>query len=769
MAHTGPISYAQEDPWYVSRLVPDAVPYNEVAVLRRHGALDVAAFRRAFAIVAQRYDAWCTTFPVTAGRPVRRVDAVAAADLEVIDLRGPGGTEAGSPVARAVADIAARPYDLEQGPLLRPVLVQLAETEFVFCLCAHHLVFDCLSVARVAIPELVACYEAVLVGAPIELPEPAATYDEYATWEREWLEGAAGPRRFDYWRVRLAGAVPPVLPADRQRPSAPRFRGGAVPIALPAPLVERMRAAGKAAGGSIFQVLAAGFATLLHGYSGQPEVVFATAADLRRRTKFERMVGFAATWLAIRADFSDSPSFDTLVRRLRVEVLESFDMAIPFGQVVAALHPKRGDGANPLLRVLFVLNPTAELGPDWDLDFTDDRIADAIGATKLDLQVELQEDPTGGVRGRVLFDIDLFDRATIQRLVGDWAALLDRLVDDPTAALPDRGAATAGPADTPSAPASALQSSLVAIWRRVLDVDQVGVHDDFFELGGRSLLAVQMLLEVEQELGVVVPVSDLLDGAVTVAGLAQRIETGPGAAPGVGDVPVFFIWPHEPAMLAVRHLADAFGDTPTVSLVVPDEPGDPTPIGTLAALMVEQIRRRQPQGPYRIAGFSLGGLVGYEVAALLRGAGERLEWLVVLDVPTPAVAKTSFRPAARLARLLDRRPADRWRRLKVASRLTPPALAASQRAAETRAFERRWWAAGLRYVPTAHDTAMELFVAHDTAWRYRSADLGWPALHAGPVTVHVVPGDHDTLLVPPHVGLIGERLAERLGAGLRSV
>jgi len=772
-----PISFAQEDLWYVSRLAPLAAPYNEVAILRRSGPLDIDALSRSFDEVVRRHNAWRTTFPLVGERPVQLVGPPLPIEFPVIDLGQAGRHDPERDVARVAGELAGRPYDLEHGPTLRPFVVRLGDEDHRIYLAAHHLVFDCLSLARVAVPELITLYEAAVSGLPPVLAPALAQYRDYTAWERNWVGGPPGARRLEHWRHHLAGAAPPALPLDRPRREHPRFRGGAEPIRLPAALAERVRAAGLAASASTFQILAAGLAVLLHQRTGHEEVIFATAADLRRRRELEPVLGFAATWLAIRADLSGKPTFATLVRRLRDEVLEGVDMAIPFGQVVAALHLKRGSGVNPLLRVLLVLNPAVSLPSGWDLDLTDPLVADAIGATKLDLQIELQERPTGEIDGRVIFDTDLFDRATVRGLIAAWPNLLDNLVGDPDAPLTARSAGAAGPETAappaerprtdPTTPLSELERDLVGIWARILGIDKVGVHDDFFDLGGRSLLAVEMLLEVEHQLGATLPVTALLDAGATIAGLAALIEFGePATDQGTGPTLVF-VWPHEPAVLALRHLRSGFDSVrPAVSLVVPDGGTRARCVPELADELLAEVRRVQPTGPYLLAGFSLGGLVAYEMAAWFRASGEQVVWLALLDIPTPQVWRRSRCAAAGIARLLDRSPSERRNQLAATAHRWVPRRNAENAPSDWEvAYERQWSETLSGYTPEGHDVPMDLFVSHSSAWHYRDPTLGWSQVHAGALNLRFVPGDHGqgpcSFLTRPYVEILGERVAER--------
>jgi thioesterase domain-containing protein/acyl carrier protein len=797
MVEPAPISFAQEDLWHASRLSPRAAPYNEVAVLRRSGPLDVGALRRAFDEVVRRHDAWRTTFPLVGERPVQLVGPPRSIAFPVIDLRHSSCRDTERHVARVAGELAGRSYDLEHGPTLRPLVVRVADEDHRIYLAAHHLVFDCLSLVRVAVPELIGFYEAALAGRSLDSAPAAAQYRDYTAWERKWVDGPSGRQRLDHWRRHLAGAVPLGLPLDRPRGEHPRFRGAAEPIRLPAPLAERIRVAGRAATVSTFQMLAAGFAVLLQRYTGQTEVVFGTAADLRRRRELEPVLGFAATWLAIRADLTGDPTFATVVRRLRDEVLDAVDMAIPFGQVMAAMQLQDGSGVNPMLRVLFVLHPRVELPSGWDLDMADPLVADEIGAAKLDLQVELQERLTGEIEGRVIFDADLFDRDTVRDLIMTWPDLLETLVDYPerplsvrstndatrlvTGASPNgserTGANGRGREVTP--PLSELERALVGIWGRILgidEIDEVGVHDDFFDLGGSSLRAVQMLLEVEQQLGVTVSVTAMLDAGATVAGLADVVEFGePESDPGAGPALVF-VWPHEPAVVALRHLRAGFGAAnPITSLVVPDSAPTPPGLTVLAEQLLAEVRAAQATGPYLLGGFSLGGLIAYEIAARLRASGETVAWLAMLDVPTPHVWKRAQRRSARFALLLDEPPARRRTRLAgAAQRLAPTRSAAAARTAAAAPavtdmvdWKRRWGPTLVGYTPEGHDVPMDLFVTHGSSWRYREPTLGWAGVHTGPLSIHLVPGDHHNVLTPPYIETVGQRLAERLGSPAR--
>jgi non-ribosomal peptide synthetase component F len=175
---------------------------------------------------------------------------------------------------------------------------------------------------------------------------------------------------------------------------------------------------------------------LLSRYAGQQDVVFATAADLRQRAELESVVGYSLTPLVLRVDLSGDPSFVDLVVRVRNELLDGLDNLVPFERLVRELPPGVSSSANPIYQTMFILEPPT-LAPDpcWSIHQMESEIGDAVGSTKLDLELELDERPDGHIAGRLIFDRDLFERTTATRMVEHWLGLIDAVAADPTVAL----------------------------------------------------------------------------------------------------------------------------------------------------------------------------------------------------------------------------------------------------------------------------------------------------------------------------------------------
>jgi amino acid adenylation domain-containing protein len=428
-----PLSVAQEGLWYVSRLAPNRISYNETISIRKDGPFDVWAFRRAFDEIVRRHEAWRTTFDTVGGEPVQLVRPAPSFDLPVVDLSHLTRDQAERRAVRLVAETSRVPYDLRRGPLVRPRLLRFPADQHRLYLAMHHLVFDGVSVCQVVLRELIALYDAFCANLPSPLPEPRTRYVDYARWEQRWITEPRVARRLEHWRRRLTQLPVLSLPLDRPRPQSPRLRGGVIALSVPGHHVDRLREVGKSAGATLFQVLASTWSVLLGRYSGQQDVVFGTAAAMRQRPEFESVVGYCLTPLALRIDLSGDPPFTDLILRVRNELLDGLDHLVPFERLVRELRPDGVANANPIYQTMLVLEPpTAAPDPAWSIHQMESEIGDTVGGVKVDLELQLDERAEGHIDGQLIYDGDLFDAATAARMAEHWARVVDAVAADPS-------------------------------------------------------------------------------------------------------------------------------------------------------------------------------------------------------------------------------------------------------------------------------------------------------------------------------------------------
>jgi hypothetical protein len=355
------------------------------------------------------------------------IRAAAEFPLPVHDLSGLPSEEQEGQAAALLTAQTLRPYDLAVGPLVRPLLVRFDDQQHRLYLSLHHLVFDGVSLYRIVLPELATLYNAAVAGEVAALPEPLQ-YVDYATWQHGGVLEAELARHLPYWREHLAGAPTLRLPLATERPGARRFHGTTAWFTVPVDVANRLRQRGRVAGGTLFQVLVAAFALLLHDLTGDEDVVLATVADLRRRRELESMMGYCLTPVPLRMTVTADAPFDDLVTAARTELLDALGHLVPFSRLVEDLNPSHPPGANAVFQAMIVLEPQSPSpDPAWRLHQLDSRTGAELGHAKNDLHIEVDERPDGELSGRLIVTTDLFAPDFAETTAQAWTTLLERL------------------------------------------------------------------------------------------------------------------------------------------------------------------------------------------------------------------------------------------------------------------------------------------------------------------------------------------------------
>ncbi|QDE72517.1 non-ribosomal peptide synthetase [Myxococcus xanthus] len=424
-----PLSFAQQRLWYLDRLEPGNVAYNNAVAFTVSGALDAAALERALNAVVRRHEALRTTFSMEGTAAVQTI----APSLEVsISLEAAEGASAAD-VARWTREEARRPFDLERGPLLRATLLRLGSTEHVLLISLHHIISDGWS-AGVMVHEMARLYEAELTGRPASLPALSVQYADYALWQLEQMRGSALKAEQAWWRDVLADVPVLQLPVDRPRPPLQTHEGEQLPFAVPKSLTDALVAMGRKEGATPFMVLMAAWQVLLHAYTGQDDFAVGTPVAGRDRPEVEPLIGCFINSMALRADLSGDPSFAEVLGRVRRAALDAFaHQEVPFEKLLEVLHAPRDLSHTPVFQTMLILHNT----PAAALSLVGLQLHSRpvhAGATKLDLALEVTESPEG-LRGSIEYNTGLFDAETIARLSGSLLRLLEAAAGRPEVRL----------------------------------------------------------------------------------------------------------------------------------------------------------------------------------------------------------------------------------------------------------------------------------------------------------------------------------------------
>jgi alpha-ketoglutarate-dependent taurine dioxygenase/acyl carrier protein len=429
-----PLSYTQQRLWFLDQLEPGSSAYNIPAAVRLTGALDTEAFVRSFNEIVRRHESLRATFVTVNGRPAQLIAPVQAVDLTVTDLGELPDALREVEAARLVVEETRGSFDLARGPLIRLRLLKLGDEEHIALMTMHHITSDGWSIG-ILIREVAALYQAFTAGRPSPLPELPIQYSDFTVWQHEWLQGEALKSQLAYWKRQLAGLPILELPTDRPRPPVQTFSGSWQSLFLSTEQAESLRALSRREGVTLFMTLLAAFKTLLHYYTNQDDIVVGSDIANRNRRETEDLIGFFVNQLVLRTDLSGNPTFRELLGRVREMTLEAFGRQdTPFGKLVEELQPQRDPSRNPLFQVMFIVQNAPM--PELELPGLTLTPLDVKGETSVfDLTLSFVEAETGQIRVLCRYNTDLFEPATIRRMLERLEALLNRIVADPEARL----------------------------------------------------------------------------------------------------------------------------------------------------------------------------------------------------------------------------------------------------------------------------------------------------------------------------------------------
>ncbi|MFJ9545779.1 non-ribosomal peptide synthetase [Streptomyces erythrochromogenes] len=423
-----PVSFAQRRLWFMGQAEGPAATYNVTLALRLTGPLDPDALEGALHDVAARHESLRTVFGEHDGVPHQRIlPAPPAPLLTVTD--------------RPVQELTGHTFDLAVDVPLHAYLRPETPDEHVLLLVMHHIASDGWSL-RPLFRDLADAYTARLGGqTPVWEPLPVQ-YADYTLWQYRLLGADTDPqsplsRQLDHWRQALAGLPDELpLPLDRPRPAVASHRGDVVPLELDADLHARLAELAAGHGATLFMVLQAAYATLLHRFGAGEDLPIGTPLAGRLDPALDDLIGFFANTLVLRTDLTGRPTFAELLARVREADLAAYaHQDVPFERLVEELNPARTLARHPLFQVMIAFDNTAGAGPE----FPGTRTAHeplGLPTTAFDLTLNLSErhhpdGRPGGVEGGLEFATDLFDRATAERLADALLHLLAQAADDP--------------------------------------------------------------------------------------------------------------------------------------------------------------------------------------------------------------------------------------------------------------------------------------------------------------------------------------------------
>jgi len=805
-----PVSFAQERLWTIEQLQPGSPVHNLGGAFRLKGLLNLEALARSLGEVGRRHEVLRTNVLLVDGQPVQRISDHTL-KLSVIDLQHLEEAEREIQAQQLINEAVQQPFDLAEEPLLRLQVLRLAAADNLLLLTVHHIVFDNWSLG-LFLQELSTLYQSFIAGESLPLPELPIQYADFAYCHRQWLQGKVLESQLDYWQEQLKGSSALELPTDYPQPLSPSYQGSYEVLTLSKSFTEAFRALMQKEGVTLYVALLAAFKTLLHYYTGQEDVIMCSPVASRNQEEIKQLIGYFNNILPIRTDLSGNPSFRELLRRVRQVTSQAFEhQDVPFQML--------GDLPNITLGKLFRVMFNVLKSPTQSLELPGIAVTPVDvhnGTANFDLSFFIYENQET-IKGILYYKTDLFEATTIIQLLQHYQSLLESIVvglEQPLESLLPLTEAEqqelsqrrvnhqvlltnqqAMPEQkkTYIAPRNPVELKLTQLWEQVLGIHQVGIQDNFFELGGQSLQAMSLFTQIEKTFGKILPLATLLQ-APTVEQLARLLGEQGEALSWSSLVP---IQPHgsKPPFFCVHGLrGNVIKYLDVAKYLDPEQPfyglqargldGKQAPhtcLKDMAAHYLQEIRSVQPQGPYYLGGYSMGGDIAFEIAQQLHKQNQAVGLLVMFD----SFGKGSFprllfrgqNYGAYLRQLGLSRTLYQELRFLIKSKLEEATGKLYLRLGRPlpHKLQSSWIAlanttAGTKYVPQAYPGQVTLFRAQEPPrftklylptvedWYSRDLQHGWGRLAKGGVVIHDVPGHHHSMFEEPNIQVVAEQL-----------
>ncbi|MFD5436049.1 acyltransferase domain-containing protein [Kitasatospora sp. NPDC127067] len=435
-----PASHGQASLWFMQMVAPDAVPYNFMVTARIRTAVDEEALEHAVRAVLDRHPALRTVFVEAGGSPYQVVLDEPVYEFLVVDTSDLDDEQA----REELAQYGHEPLDMDNGPLVRIVLMRRGPSDHYLMVLVHHIASDAAS-ADVMIRELQEYYD----GADPARSAPVAPYTEFVEWERQWLAGPAAEAALDWWSRKLADPPAHLDLSSKERPPGVTYEGRDIAFRWSAEETRLLREFAVREGVSVSTVVLAGFFATLNRAAGTEDSVLATAIAQRSEPGWESAIGYYLNTVLVRANPSGGRSFRELLSEVHAFSLGLLEhMNYPLDLLASQLKPPRAEGRSPWFDVVVnwlssdafprsvkLFHGVGEtIAPDGALPLEPLQVRRHLA--KFDLEISMA-DIDGRVAGHVQFKPSYLERRTVTALLALYRTVLFDSIARPDQALGD--------------------------------------------------------------------------------------------------------------------------------------------------------------------------------------------------------------------------------------------------------------------------------------------------------------------------------------------
>ncbi|WP_103071072.1 non-ribosomal peptide synthetase [Aquimarina sediminis] len=434
------ISDAQRKLWMISQLEGGSEVYNMPYSIKLEGNYDVQNFKRAIKSVIERHEILRTVFQEDTSGEVRQVV------LELSELGFDFGYEdyhqEKKPEILAlnyIEEDSYKPFDLQNGPLLRVSLLQISNSECVLYYNMHHIISDGWSMDILS-RDIIEYYNHFTKGTILDLPDLRIQYKDYAAWQLSQLKTETYKTHRKYWLDKFRGDLPVLnLSPYRQRPSLKTYNGKLLSTYMAKEDTNKVHKYVQDKGGTLFMFLLSSLKVLLFRYTGQEDIVLSSPIAGREHSDLKDQIGFYINTLPLKSNVKSSISFDEFYEQIKQDLLEAYTHQMyPFDRMIEELEKEEGVSKNDLFGIRVVLQNTSDADEKSIIPKDEIGVVKDYGATKAKFDILLVFEEIGDHIGiRVTYNTDIYDNDLIEGLINHYQALIREILKESNTQIKD--------------------------------------------------------------------------------------------------------------------------------------------------------------------------------------------------------------------------------------------------------------------------------------------------------------------------------------------
>lgn len=416
-----PLSFAQQRVWFLQQMEPANTTWNLTDQLLLEGSYDLALLSSCLHQLLERHEGLRTTFDEQNSETVAIVHESFQVTLQEHDLRGLTKAQQTQQGIDLIDALAAEPFDLSQGPLLRTQVLRLDENQTLWSFCLHHVIYDTWSSA-IFLKELEQLVIAAKQGRPAALKPLPIQYADFAAWQRERLSGDAWTRLWDFWRGKLGEQPEPLsLTTDHARPNILPSECHNVAWQLDAETTAAIKALCRQQGCTTFLFVMAAFKALLFRYTTREDLAIGTVIANREQPELAGLIGFFVNTVIYPSQVDGQMRFSDLLKQIKQTHTEvSSHGEMPFEKLVDAYQLPRDLSGNPLVRLMISMDS----GVDADISALTEEQAEAQATTRSPFDLVLRIQDGECLRLELEYNLGLFKRPRILRMAKHLETLI---------------------------------------------------------------------------------------------------------------------------------------------------------------------------------------------------------------------------------------------------------------------------------------------------------------------------------------------------------